>query len=200
MNGSNASTYAPFPNSVYSVQYTVHRMSQDGTTVVRERLSRERILTAALGLVRKEGPDGLSMRRLAQDLDVWPMSLYRYFHDKDELVAALADAAAEEIVSPGTNRPWREQMRDLLGQARAILERHPGGLRPEDDAPSATRVRDAGLAILKRAGVGDEEASSAWQALLAYTAGAAALGSSGEEFEYGLSRLLDGLNGSTSGS
>ncbi|MDX6638605.1 MAG: hypothetical protein QOJ01_2116 [Solirubrobacterales bacterium] len=123
----------PFQNSVYGVQYTVHKMSQDGNTVTRgERLSRERILDAALVLVRKDGLDGLSMRRLAQDLDVWPMSLYRYVQDKDELVAALADAAAKEIVSPEKNDPWREQMGDLLGQARAILERHPGGLRPVD--------------------------------------------------------------------
>jgi AcrR family transcriptional regulator len=179
---------------VYGVQYSVHRMSQAGTPVARaERLSRERILDAALALVREDGLDSLSMRRLAQELDVWPMSLYRYFHDKDELVAALADVATREIVSPGTDGPWREQIGDLLRQARTILERHPGSLRPEDDAPSTARVRDAGLAILKRAGVGGKEANRAWQALLAYTAGAATFDFSGEEFEYGLNRLLDGL-------
>jgi AcrR family transcriptional regulator len=170
-------------------------MSQAGTTVGHaERLSRERILDAALALVRENGLGALSMRRLAQELDVWPMSLYRYFHDKDELVAALADAAAQEIVSPEKNGPWREQIGDLLGQARTILERHPGSLRPEDDAPSAARVRDAGLEILKRAGIRGKEVDSAWQALLAYTAGAAALDSSDEEFEYGLARLLEGLH------
>jgi AcrR family transcriptional regulator len=173
-------------------------MSQAGTTPVRgERLSRERILKAALTLVSKDGLDSLSMRRLAQELDVWPMSLYRYFHDKDELVAALADAAAQEIVSPEKNGPWREQMADLLGQVRTILEHHPGSLRPGDDAPSTARVRDAGLAILTRAGVGDEDAESAWHALLAYTSGAATFDFSEEQFEYGLSRLLDGLNGPT---
>jgi AcrR family transcriptional regulator len=183
---------------VYVVQYTVHKMSQDGTTIARgERLSRERILDAALTIVRKDGLESLSMRRLAQVLDVWPMSLYRYFRDKEELVDALADVAAQEIVSPGTNGPWREQMRDLLGQARTILERHPGGLRLEDDGPSATRVRDAGLAILKRADFADAEANSAWHALLTYTAGAAAFDLSGKEFEYGLDRLLDGLIGAS---
>jgi AcrR family transcriptional regulator len=169
-------------------------MGQVGTAVRRgERLSRERILDAALALVKEDGLDSLSMRRLAQELDVWPMSLYRYFHDKEELVATLADAAAATIASPVTSGPWREQLRELLGQARAIFERYPGSLRPHDDGPAAVRVRDAGLAILKRAGIGGDEAERAWRALLAYTAGAAAFGSTPAEFEYGLSRLLDGL-------
>jgi AcrR family transcriptional regulator len=169
-------------------------MSQAATTPARgERLSRERILGAALALVARDGLDALSMRRLAQDLDVWPMSLYRYFHDKDELVAALADAAAENIAPPATVGPWREQMQELLGQARTIFERHPGGLRPQDDGPAAARVRDTGLAILQRAGFDHNEAQTAWQALLAYTAGTAAFASSAADFEYGLARMLDGL-------
>jgi AcrR family transcriptional regulator len=169
-------------------------MSQGATTVARgERLSRERILDAALALVSHDGLEALSMRRLAQELDVWPMSLYRYFRDKDELVAALADAAADAIAPPAASGPWREQMRELLGQARAIFARHPGSLRRQDGGPAAARVRDAGLAILQRAGFDGDEADSAWQALLAYTAGVAAFDSSAEEFEYGLARLFDGL-------
>jgi AcrR family transcriptional regulator len=170
-------------------------MSQATTTGARgERLSRERILDTALALVTRDGLDALSMRRLAQDLDVWPMSLYRYFHDKDELLAALADAAAEDIAPPATAGPWREQMQELLGQARTIFKHHPGGLRPEDDGPATARVRDTGLAILERAGFGDDEAQTAWQALLAYTAGSAAFDSGAAGFEYGLARILDGLD------
>src|SRR4030081_3548628 len=118
-------------------------MSQARTTATRgERLSRQRILDTALALIARDGPDALSMRRLATDLDVWPMSLYRYFHDKDELLAALADAAAENIAPPATGGPWRGRMEELLAQARAIFQRHPGGLRPQDDGPATARVRD----------------------------------------------------------
>ena len=179
---------------MYGVQYTVHTMGQGTTAAARgERLSRERIVDTALALVSRDGLGALSMRRLAQELDVWPMSIYRYFRDKEELVAALADAAAEDIASPVASGPWPEQMRELLGQAEAIFERHPGSLRPQDEGPAAARVREAGLAILERAGFDRDEAGRAWQALLAYTAGAAAFGSSREQFEYGLARLLDGL-------
>jgi TetR/AcrR family tetracycline transcriptional repressor len=70
---------------VYSVQYTVHMAA-------RNPLSRERIVDAAFRLLEQDGWDALSMRRLAQELDVWPMAVYRYFRDKDELVEALSRA------------------------------------------------------------------------------------------------------------
>jgi len=177
---------------VYSTLYT--GMNQVTPTGAPDRLSRQRILDTALALVSSDGLDALSMRRLAQALDVWPMSLYRYFHDKDALVAALADAAAEDIASPAGDGPWPKQMRELLGQARAALERHPGSLHPQDEGPAAVRVRDAGLTILKRAGINGTEAASAWQALLAYTAGAAGFNLDTEDFEYGLNHLLKGLS------
>jgi hypothetical protein len=84
-------------------------------------------------------------------------------------------------------------MQELVGQARTIFRRHPGGLRPQDDGPASARVRDTGLAILERAGFAEDEAGTAWQALLAYTAGSAAFDSGAGDFEYGLARILDGL-------
>lgn len=173
--------------------YTVAESTKPG--IPGGRLSRQRILDAALSLVESDGLEALSMRRLAEALDVWPMSLYRHFQDKEDLVAAVADAAVGRIVTPTQQAPWTEQMRQLLTQAKGIFERHPGTLRPGDDGqPAAARVHTAGLAILKRAGVNGDDCDSAWQALLAYTAGAAALSSTPEEFEFGLGRLLDGLS------
>src|SRR3954447_784796 len=82
-------TGAALPSSsVYSVQYMVQmaRRSQDQPS----GLSRVRILEAALGIAEHEGIESLSMRRLALELDVWPMSVYRYFQDKDALLDAMA--------------------------------------------------------------------------------------------------------------
>src|SRR3954452_2139200 len=120
-------------------------------------LSRERILEVALELASAEGVEALSMRRLAQELDVWPMSIYRYFHDKEELLSALADTVAEDITPPPPTDPWREQMKVLMRQVKALLERHPGSLGPQRNGPAAARVQSVGVTILERAGtIGDE--------------------------------------------
>jgi AcrR family transcriptional regulator len=148
------------------------------------RLSRERILETALAVVEADGLEALSMRRLAQELDVWPMSLYRYFQDKDALLDALAGAVANEIAMPVSGGSWRHQVRDLAERARGAFERHPGAL-----APAAARLSDGGLPILEAAGLQAHEAELAWQALMAFTAGAAG----SEAFDYGLEMLLDGI-------
>src|SRR5690242_18844781 len=117
------------------------------------RLSRERILETALAVVEADGLEALSMRRLAQQLDVWPMSLYRYFQDKDALLDALAEAVAEEITLPSAQGSWRHQVRDLVDRARGAFDRHHGAL-----APAAARLSDGGVTILEAAGVPTEEA------------------------------------------
>src|SRR3954464_9163666 len=99
----------------------------------REPLSRERILATALAVSAREGPDALSMRRIAQELDVWPMSLYRHFRDKDELLEALAADAARGVATPRQGRSWREDMTHLLDRAYMAFAAHPGGLRLHRD-------------------------------------------------------------------
>src|SRR3954452_22812324 len=132
----------------------------------RGPLSRDRILDAAVDLARQDGPTALSMRRIAQELDVWPMSLYRHFRDKDELLDALAERAASGIkVDDGDD--WRAQVRSLLARARTAFERHPGGARLHREPA----LRDAGPALLARGGLSRREAARAWDVLVAYAAG-----------------------------
>jgi AcrR family transcriptional regulator len=168
------------------------------------RLSRERILETALDVVEHDGLEALSMRRLAQELDAWPMSVYRYFTDKDELLDAVASAAAESASLPRGNGPWRRDLRELLDAARRAIGPDPAGLasrlpRAGLDA-SASRISEAGVAILLGAGLARAEAASAWRALLSYTLGfpmsAVAGAPPGEdEFDRGLDLLLDGVAG-----
>ena len=64
------------------------------TTVADRRgapLSRERILEASESLLRDEGADAFSMRRLAARLDVSPMAIYKWFDSRDALLSALTD-------------------------------------------------------------------------------------------------------------
>jgi AcrR family transcriptional regulator len=152
----------------------------------RNKLSRERVLEATAQLVRSEGLDALSMRRLAQRLDVWPMSIYTYFRDKDELLDAL----------------WREQMRDLLHDIRRLLGNEPRGTKRALSSAEFARLSGAGQEILSRAGLEDAEAASAWRALLSYTVGFAmtAQPEGGEDEDEEFARGLDRLAGPSSGS
>ncbi len=152
-------------------------------------LSREGIVDAALELVERDGWNGLSMRRLAQQLDVWPMAVYRYFRDKDELLDAMAEAAAERVPAPTGRGSWRVQIRKLLHESRRIVGGQPasGALV----APARERLSGAGVRILEEAGFDAADATAAWRALFGYT-----LGFSPEqdaEFDFGLECLLDGL-------
>jgi AcrR family transcriptional regulator len=161
------------------------------------KLSRERILEAGLAIVEREGWDALSMRRLAQELDVWPMAVYRYFQDKDALVEGLVDAAAGAVELPSRRGSWRSRMRTLLSGARGALRR-PSGELAIAAGRSNERLAQAGLQLLAEAGLREAEAASAWRALFGYAVGFPA--SDGDErgdFDYGLERLLDGIESRT---
>jgi AcrR family transcriptional regulator len=163
------------------------------------RLSRERIVDAAFGVLEREGWDSLSMRRLGQELDVWPMAVYRHFRDKDELVDALVAYLVAEIDLPVERGPWRRRIRRLLDTARGTLEPLPPELRarlaPVLLAPGMAGLSDAGLRILESAGFRGEQAGGAWAALGAYTAGFVEIAPTvaHAQFEHGLDRLMDGL-------
>jgi TetR/AcrR family tetracycline transcriptional repressor len=137
-------------------------------------LSRERILEAALEIVEGEGVDALSMRRLAQELDVWPMSVYRYFQDKDALLDAMAADGFEQVSAPPADEPWRAQMHTLLEQASQSIAASPGlaaRLPRAFLSEGALKLPEAGMAILSAAGFPPAEAATAWRALWSYTFG-----------------------------
>lgn len=50
---------------------------------------RERLCAAAERLFAAKGPDAVTMRQLAAELGVSPMTPYRYFQDKDDILAAV---------------------------------------------------------------------------------------------------------------
>lgn len=144
-------------------------------------LSRARIVATALGLLERDGLPGLSMRRLASELGVSPMSPYRYFRDKDELIDAVIDAVASSEPLPETRGDWRRRVRDLMHWLFAGLSRYPGliGLRLERPflSPEALRLTEAALQALVEGGFTKAEALRAYRALLVYTFGSAAFGS-----------------------
>jgi TetR/AcrR family transcriptional regulator, tetracycline repressor protein len=138
----------------------------------RAQLSRELITSTAVELVEREGLDALSMRRLAQELDVWPMSVYRHFRDKDDLLDAVAAAGADEVDMPRARGNWRQQLPALAEEARVILARQPPDLRRRTIMSGGVlQLTDAALKTLRAAGLPSADAATAWAAVLAYVLG-----------------------------
>ncbi|MEV4611412.1 TetR/AcrR family transcriptional regulator [Kitasatospora sp. NPDC049258] len=90
-------------------------------------LSRERIVRAALALLDADGVPAFSMRKLAGELDVTPMSVYWYVDNKDELLELALDAAFGEMRIPplGEHGDWRAHLRTLAREYRSCFQRHP---------------------------------------------------------------------------
>jgi AcrR family transcriptional regulator len=91
----------------------------------RERLNTERVLRAAVALADESGLGAVSMRRLAQELGVVPMALYKHVADKDELVNGMVDVVIAEIGPPEENLDWKSGVRQRILAARRAVLRHP---------------------------------------------------------------------------
>ena len=77
--------------------------------IKRRNLSQEKILRAALKIVRKQGISALSIRKLAESLDVTSMAIYRHFDNKDALLSALLDEFIQAAkLLPEDELPWDE--------------------------------------------------------------------------------------------
>jgi AcrR family transcriptional regulator len=141
----------------------------------KPRLSQELIVRAGLDVLLAEGLDALSMRRVAQELDTGPASLYAHVSTKDELAELMLDRVLEEVPLPKPNaRRWRAQVKDLLrGQVRA-MQAYPGIARiawqiQVPVGPNALRHGEALLSLLRAGGLSLTAAAYAGDALSLYT-------------------------------
>jgi TetR/AcrR family tetracycline transcriptional repressor len=90
-------------------------------------LTEEQIVEAALEVIRAEGLDALSMRRLSRQLERSAMAAYWYVSDKQELLDLVAGKLLSrvELPHPGSG-PWDERLRAVIDGIDAQLHGHPG--------------------------------------------------------------------------
>lgn len=97
----------------------------------RTPLSRARVAEAAVALADDAGLDGTTMRRLADDLGVTPMALYKHVANREELVDAMVDHIVGEMIAPDadpdavTAETWKSALRAQVTASRAVVLRHP---------------------------------------------------------------------------
>ena len=141
----------------------------------RERLTRERVLSAAIANADSGGLDALTMRSLAEILDVAPMTLYRHVANKDDLIDAMVDAVFAEIGVPAAAGDWKTSMRRRAIAVRHALARHPWavGLMESRRTPGPANLRhhDAVLARLRAANFDVASTAHAYSVLDSYIYG-----------------------------
>ena len=100
-------------------------MTQQAAQPRRTRLNRDRVLRAAVALADQTGTEGLSMRKLAEELGVVPMALYKHVANKAELLDGMIDIVVGEINPPVAGVGWKSAIRQRILSARQSLRRHP---------------------------------------------------------------------------
>ena len=89
-------------------------------------LSRRKALEAALAIIDNDGIAALSIRRLADRLNVNGASLYHHFQNKEEIIIGAAQIALEGIRPPlDGDEPWRIWVLRNARQLRQTLRDHP---------------------------------------------------------------------------
>ncbi|WP_405021053.1 TetR/AcrR family transcriptional regulator C-terminal domain-containing protein [Kitasatospora sp. NBC_00070] len=104
-------------------------MTRQPETARRAPLSRDRVLRAAVALADAVGIDALSMRRLAQELGVVPMALYKHVANKEQLLDGMVDFVLDEIGPPTPGPDWQPAVRARILTARSALLGHPWAAR-----------------------------------------------------------------------
>jgi len=143
--------------------------------VTRKPLSRKRVLRAAIAHADKVGLEELSMRKLAEVLQVAPMALYRHIENKEDLIDAMIDVVFTEIEPPARDGEWRTAMRQRAISVRNALERHRWAIGLMESrlhpGPANLRHHDAVLGNLRAAGFSVEQSAHAYSLLDSYIYG-----------------------------
>lgn len=131
-------------------------MSKPADLEERVQLTPERVLHGAIAVADSAGIAALTMRSLAHELGVRPMSLYHHVANKEEILNGIVDLVFSEIEMPASENEWRPAMRRRAISARQALGRHPWAtaLMSSRTSPGAATLRhlDALIGTLRRAG------------------------------------------------
>jgi TetR/AcrR family tetracycline transcriptional repressor len=131
----------------------------------RRTLDQAQVVRAALELLDEVGMDELTMRRLAERLDVKAASLYRHVRDKEELLVLLGDQIAGEIPSVSSTGAWQDRLAEMAHHVRRGLLAHRDAARvlaaTPPFGPRRLRHIEALLRILRDAGFSGRDAARA---------------------------------------
>lgn len=188
-------------------------------------ISREQVVATATAIVRAGGYEEMTIRSLAAELGVGPMSLYRHVRDKDDLLDEVVDRLLARAWRPSSApSDWQAWIATAANKLRRFLVNQPAALhvflRHPVVSPAAVARMNAIMDVLRRVTSDEFSAKQAYAAIHTYTLGFAALEASragweptddapaglarelaahttSEQFAAGLRYLLDGIQRDT---
>ena len=224
-------------------------MAQQVTTRQQDRapLSRDRVLRGAMTVADAGGIASLTIRSLAAELGVKPMSVYHHVANKDEILDGIVDLVFSEIELPSPDGDWRAELRRRAISARAVLRKHPWAIpllqSRTNPGPATLQHHNSVIGALRSAGFSMAMTAHAYALMDSYVFGFALSEAAlpingpetvsevademmhlfspadyphlleftvehilkpgydfGEEFEFGLDLVLDGLQRSSAGA
>jgi AcrR family transcriptional regulator len=139
------------------------------------RLSRDRVVRAAVSYADENGIEPLTMRNLAAEVGVKAMSLYNHVANKEDLLDGMIDVVFGEIELPSGEDGWKTAMRRRAIAVRTVLSRHRWaiGLMESRTSPGPATLRhhDAVIGCFRAAGFTLALAAHAYSALDSYIYG-----------------------------
>lgn len=143
----------------------------------RKPLTRDRVIEAALRVMDEEGLDAVSMRRVAREVGVEAMSLYRHVEDKEDLLDGICEHIMAGFEFPDPTDDWTENCKRGARAWRRLLQAHPAVMRLFAEQRGPTRSIDSmrpmefALRILRASGLSDRDTAQAFHAFGGYIQG-----------------------------
>ena len=138
-------------------------------------IDRGQILQAALDLVDTEGLEGLTMRSLAQALNIQAASLYWHFEHRRALLEAMADTMFENVARKVPDGGWETVVRQVAREMRAALRARRDGARlfagTYPVSENVLRTGDVLISVIKAEGCSPRLAGWATFSLLYFVLG-----------------------------
>jgi AcrR family transcriptional regulator len=139
-----------------------HRSTRDRPA--KSPLSKDAVVDAALAILKSDGLEAVTMRRVAAALDTGAASLYVYVSGRDGLLQAMLDrvTATIELEAPDSSR-WRTQLHSLLQRMRLTMVAHPGiaavALADPPTTEAVLQVTENMMGILLAGGLDAQDAA-----------------------------------------
>lgn len=145
-------------------------------TAARPPLTRERVLECALAVADAGGLGSLTIRSLAAELGVKPMSVYHHVANKEAILDGIVDLVFAEMELPGDDDgSWRHEMTRRAHATRRVLRRHAWAIGLLESrttpGPATLRHQEETLRILREAGFSIEMTAHASALLDSFVCG-----------------------------